>query len=343
MKVYDCFTFYNEFELLELRLKSLWNIVDYFVIVEANRTFANKPKDFSFLKRQDEFEEFKSKIRYIMVNEEIPFKEGTHDWSIEVYQRNAIMRGLLNAEADDLIFISDLDEIPNPNILDRLKNNTVPIILFSPPPPPRKENKPHIPCQSLVGCMEFLEYYAIAMEQEPHGYFLDFKSEKPWHGTVLVKYKNLTIPQEMRYYRETLPRVPNGGYHLSTMGGLDRVLRKMTATVEWADLTMKDPSLLNPKHVEECILSGKSILSDEVVFKKWGVHSSDLIPCNAEDIQLPFIKEFIQKYPQFLRYPPPFRRHPILIYQQILKILLIISAIERSCVMTISVRSFSFV
>lgn len=307
MRVYDCFTFYNEFELLELRLKSLWNMVDYFVIVEANRTQVNEPKDFNFLKRQDEFEEFKSKIKYVMVNEEIPFKEGTHDWAIEVYQRDSIKRGLLDAQPDDLILISDLDEIPKPDTLERLMSNSTPIIVYSPPPPPRPDNKPFIPCQSLIHCMEYLDHFAVALQEEPHSYFLDFKGEKFWNGTVLTKMKNLTSPQEMRYYRDRLPRVPNAGYHLSTMGGLERVLRKMTSTVEWADLTMKDPSLLNPKHVEECILSGKSILSDEVVFKKWGVHTSDLIPCNAEDIQLPYIKEFIQKYPQFLRpnTPPP--------------------------------------
>ncbi len=48
VKVYDCFTFYNEFELLELRLRALWDVVDYFVLVEADRTHTNKPKPFYF-------------------------------------------------------------------------------------------------------------------------------------------------------------------------------------------------------------------------------------------------------------------------------------------------------
>lgn len=48
MKVYDCFTFYNEFELLELRLKALWDVVDCFVIVEADKTHTNQPKPFQW-------------------------------------------------------------------------------------------------------------------------------------------------------------------------------------------------------------------------------------------------------------------------------------------------------
>ena len=46
IKIYDCFTFYNEFDLLELRLTELYNYVDYFVIVEADTTFTNRPKPF---------------------------------------------------------------------------------------------------------------------------------------------------------------------------------------------------------------------------------------------------------------------------------------------------------
>ena len=45
MKIYDCFTFYNEFDLLELRLRETSDLVDYFVVVEANTTFQNQPKE----------------------------------------------------------------------------------------------------------------------------------------------------------------------------------------------------------------------------------------------------------------------------------------------------------
>ena len=91
MKVYDCFIFYNEFELLELRLRALWNVTDYFVIVEANRKFSDPPKDFTFPKRAEEFKEFWSKIRLVKANlSAVPFK-GAGDWAIEFAQRNMML------------------------------------------------------------------------------------------------------------------------------------------------------------------------------------------------------------------------------------------------------------
>ena len=135
MKVYDCFTFYNEFELLELRLNSLYNVVDYFVIVESNKTFTNKPKEYNFMARKDEFKKFFPKIRYIMENDNVPY-QGVGDWTIEINQRNHIMKGLTDAEPEDLVFISDLDEIPAPDILERIHRNWADVNMVSLIPPP---------------------------------------------------------------------------------------------------------------------------------------------------------------------------------------------------------------
>ena len=137
MKVYDCFTFYNEFELLELRLMALWDVVDYFVIVEANLKHQGEPKDFNLLKRADDFKDFWTKIRYVAADlTQIPFK-GTGDWSLEKAQRNAIMNGIGDAADDDLIMISDLDEIPAPDIFQRLQENQIAAPRSCLYPPPR--------------------------------------------------------------------------------------------------------------------------------------------------------------------------------------------------------------
>lgn len=138
MKVFDCFTFYNEFELLELRLNSLNNIADYFVLVEADKTHNNTPKPFYFDERKSEFEKFLPKIRHIKVNMNIDW-QGVGDWSIENAQRNAIAKGLEDAEPNDFVFISDLDEIPHPNILESINKRQAPVISMCPlpiPPPP---------------------------------------------------------------------------------------------------------------------------------------------------------------------------------------------------------------
>jgi Glycosyltransferase family 17 len=120
MKIYDCFTFYNEFDLLELRLTELYEHVDQFVIVEANQTFTNKPKDFNFEQHQARYAKWMDKIRYIRV-EDMP---GDSDpWVNETHQRNAIARGLDDAEDDDIIIISDCDEIIRGAAVDHIRNS----------------------------------------------------------------------------------------------------------------------------------------------------------------------------------------------------------------------------
>ena len=218
MKIYDCFTFYNEFELLELRLKALWDVADYFVIVEANRTFTDNPKDFNFPKRADDFKIFHSKIRYVAADlSKVPFK-GVGDWSIEIAQRNAIMNGIDDAAADDLIIISDLDEFPAPDVFRRLQENQ--ITLFAPAviPVTLADKGITCPAQLLVPAAAFLEVGAIALSQEFFHYYFDWLIPTEWHGTIMVKRKNLTAPQALRYQRDHLPRVAGGGLSLFIYG-----------------------------------------------------------------------------------------------------------------------------
>jgi len=109
--IYDCFTFFNENELLELRLMTLYDMIDYFVIVEAGQTFTGKRKPFNFVLP----EKYAKKIRYIKLAS-LPSENA---WDNEFFQRNSIMRGLYDAKPNDFIIISDLDEISNPSALHK--------------------------------------------------------------------------------------------------------------------------------------------------------------------------------------------------------------------------------
>lgn len=71
--VYDCFTFFNEYELLELRLKTLYNVVDYFVIVESNKTHHNVPKPYNFAENITRYEDYWEKIIYVKEADVIPY------------------------------------------------------------------------------------------------------------------------------------------------------------------------------------------------------------------------------------------------------------------------------
>ena len=117
--IYDCFSYWDEDLLLDLRLNILDNYVDYFVIVEGNKTWQNNPKKLRF--EIDKFKKFKNKIIYVPVTD---LPDGEDPYLRENHQRNAIVNGLNNANDNDVIIISDLDEIPDPrkiNLFDPKK------------------------------------------------------------------------------------------------------------------------------------------------------------------------------------------------------------------------------
>lgn len=119
--IYDCIPFFNELDLLEIRLNTLNKVVDKFVIVEAPwlHTGADKPLFFSDAK--DRFRPFLSKIIHVIADSTftIPSDASVREqaWIRENIQRNTISNGLKEAKDDDFILISDLDEIPNPEKL----------------------------------------------------------------------------------------------------------------------------------------------------------------------------------------------------------------------------------
>lgn len=113
IRIYDCFLFFNENDLLEIRLNELDSVIDFFVIVESSSTFTKEQKD--FLLDQEKIKKFKHKIIYLQ-NEE--FIKSPNPWETETFQRNKIEQALNTSflggkpSSEDLIIVSDLDEIP---------------------------------------------------------------------------------------------------------------------------------------------------------------------------------------------------------------------------------------
>jgi Glycosyltransferase family 17. len=118
MKIFDCFSYWDEDLLLDLRLNILSDHVDYFVITEGNKTWQNNPKKLRF--DINKFKKFKEKIIYIPVTD---MPDGDNPYLRENHQRNCLEKGLIKADKNDIIIISDLDEIPNPITLSKFKNN----------------------------------------------------------------------------------------------------------------------------------------------------------------------------------------------------------------------------
>ena len=118
-KIVDCVTFYNEIDLLFYRLTILYNIVDYFIIVESNHTHTGKHKYLYYQKNKHLFKRFEDKIIHIIVDLPYIYPNINYDnnqWINENYQRNSIDQGIQQIQLNktDLIVISDLDEIINP-------------------------------------------------------------------------------------------------------------------------------------------------------------------------------------------------------------------------------------
>lgn len=293
LKVYDCFTFCNEFELLKLRLRALWNVVDCFVIVEADKTHTNNPKPFYFWERQDDFREFFPKIRHVPVEMNVPFG-GVGDWSIEHAQRDAIAYGLSDAAPDDLIMIGDADEILAPDVFARLNDEmklTAPVVTVNAP-----KGSVTCPARLLVSASEFLNRGAIVMAQSRHSCYFDLVHPEPWCGTVLAKRKNLTTPQALRDLRNDLPRFPDGGYHFTYMGGVERIIDKMTSIVDGNEYVVHSGGrLIDRAYVTEAMTNGKDLYGRRrgQVYRAYDAHN----------IRLPYVDEFLTEHPNFLREP----------------------------------------
>jgi hypothetical protein len=120
MKVYDCFPFFNELDVLEIRLKELWNSVDYFVISEANMSHSGKLKDFIFLDHKSRFKPYMEKIKHVKI-EDMPDTQDS--WVRERFQRHCLTRGLENISPEDIIITSDCDEIPRAEAVDLIKTD----------------------------------------------------------------------------------------------------------------------------------------------------------------------------------------------------------------------------
>lgn len=194
--IVDCFTFFNELELLEIRLNELNPWVDKFVLVEGTVTYTNKKKKLFYYENKKFFKSFNHKITHVVV-EDSPNVFG-NPWIIEEYQFNAITRGLSKCAENDIILLSCVDEIPNKetrNDWSPLKNN-------------------------IIGLNQRLFYYYLNLE---------VVNQPPWVGTRIVRYADINQNFTPYIIRHSIPNrvIHNGGWHFSFMGGAERIREKI--------------------------------------------------------------------------------------------------------------------
>lgn len=119
-RIFDCFTFFNENDVLDIRLQELSPVVDKFVIIHANQTFRGKPKPDYF--DYERFRDYRDQIELLTLDFDRPFvlPDKPTAWDREVAQREAILPALaeLGAAGDDTIIVSDVDEIPRLEVVN---------------------------------------------------------------------------------------------------------------------------------------------------------------------------------------------------------------------------------
>ena len=239
MKIFDCFSYWDEDLLLDLRMNILNDYVDYFVIVEGNKTWQNNFKKFNFDIKK--FGKFKKKIIYIQVSD---MPDGENPWLRENFQRNCIERGLLNAEKDDIIIISDLDEIPNPECI---KN------------------------------FDIKKRYAV-FKQNHFYYKLNLRAQNNpfWLGSRICVKKFLKSPQWLRnlkfkkrpFWRIDKFRlnniIENGGWHFCNLKEPEKILYKYKNLCETNDPHVFkekiDEKFLNLDEIKKRMNSGQDII-----------------------------------------------------------------------------------
>lgn len=279
--IYDCFTFFNELDLLEIRLNTLKDVVDKFVISEATRTHTGKPKELVFEKNRDCFSDFAGKIEYVIVDDLLPEDDVAKDsynlpWVNENRQRNAVIRGLKDAHDDDIVMLSDVDEIPRPQSVLRAK-------------------------KELTDAVS-----SVRLELRSYNFYINYENctcPKWLLGTIAVKYGDFIggeLTAKVKYDRYTQKSenqgvalhklrfvtpelvVSEAGWHFSFLGGIDAIQRKLVA-FSHSEFGSVPREILEDRLRRGCDLFGRN-------GKFFGVPIDSSFPCYVVENQSRFSK-----------------------------------------------------
>ena len=223
--IYDIFTFFNELDLLEIRLEILDPVVDKFVLIECTETFSGKPKPLYYNENKHLFKKWEHKIIHHITNDPIIGYEdlqtrlmqpgiskldeniilnaltttnvpkGEVHWLKEFYQKECIKKPLLGLNDDDICFVGDLDEIWNPNQTYDIDNTSI-----------------------------------YKLKQIVFSGHVNMRSSEDWAGTIVTRYqniKNACLNHLRTPWRTPYTYIENSGWHFSFMGGPDRIKAKL--------------------------------------------------------------------------------------------------------------------
>jgi beta-1,4-mannosyl-glycoprotein beta-1,4-N-acetylglucosaminyltransferase len=232
----DCFTFFNELDMLECRLEYLYDKVDQFVLVEADITHSGKSKPFYFDLNKDRYSKYLSKITHIKLETDPSQYDWTHDlsknfnnasWHVENHQRNSILDGIKDLPDNAVIMLSDLDEIPNRDAIPR-----------------------------AIRMLE--QRLAVSLETRQFYYNLGQCLVEPWPATVVVKKQilNRVSPQQLRDAKNGNVLIKKGGWHLTYFGSVDAIRNKI---MNFAHQEYNNETFTDPSYIEQRVRNGEEL------------------------------------------------------------------------------------
>ena len=207
--IYDCIFFFNEIDILIIRIKEIIEYVDKIILIEGSHTFSQKPKISYYNKYKFLFKDYNDKIIHYIVDLSHLLQNTQNRWDYEYYQRNYLITILqeIDIKDDDILMISDVDEIPYGKDIN-------------------------------VACNCITNYNLILFHMKEYNYFLNHKDIKEFMGTVMIKYikfkKYDNIQTKIRdiycnhrsynaminkYMNDDIIILKNSGLHLSSFGG----------------------------------------------------------------------------------------------------------------------------
>jgi beta-1,4-mannosyl-glycoprotein beta-1,4-N-acetylglucosaminyltransferase len=230
-KVYDCFLYMGEINLLRIRLAYLSEKVDYFVICEQAYTFQNDFRTFDHMVRDEIIAIYGERVRWHLDTESV--LEAT-PWQRESRARNLLAKGLFDCDSTDIVLVSDLDEIPNTEIFTQIRQVNLPAV-----------------------CKQELRVF------DPH-----YKSSIEWMGTVITNFEPTRASiQELRelgtfwWKNESLTILENAGWHLTSMGSAKELKVKL---LSFSHTELRTRLFLSNSYLALLVRLGIAIQGNEV-------------------------------------------------------------------------------
>lgn len=244
--IIDAFMFFNEFDILEGRLEYLYDYVDYFVLVESNMSHSGEKKSLNYLKNSKRYKKYQDKIIYFpfITNRQqynfnrtpihgYDFQAGS--WIAENSQRNHITSVLDTFNDNDVIIISDVDEIPHRSCIDIAKNYL-------------DDKSSAVAIQQILYCYNFSQRHL-----------------QPWVGSVfaLNSYAKKFGTQHLRNIKHDIPYISNGGWHLTFWGTIENIQNKIKS---FAHQELNTDRYIKSEYIKQKISQGQSLFDNEAVF-----------------------------------------------------------------------------